>query len=171
MAGQYSTKTFLRQVRMPLLKRYVRQKRIALDVEVMAVKPAGIDRLYERLQCLPPDILRKVEADFAAVTELAHPVGTASLLREAKLMGRDWSGVFATANNAYERAMWAYLQDPQLFARAVSMVEMDHVASGRWRRWFVGACLPVRLRDHLRVPGPEARRALRSWRAIPARRS
>jgi hypothetical protein len=101
MATQYSIKTFLRQVRVPLLKRYTQQKRLDFDLELVVVKPAGIDALYERLQRLPLESLRKMDADFAAVTELAHPAGTAALLREAKVTGRDWSQTFAMAKNAF----------------------------------------------------------------------
>src|SRR6185503_13341661 len=89
MAAQYSIKTFLRQVRTPLLKRYFHHKRLTLDVDV--VKSRDIDRLYERLQSLPAETIREIETDFAAVTALANVAGTAGLLREAKCIGRDWS--------------------------------------------------------------------------------
>lgn len=64
MSGQYSLKTFLRQVRGPMLNRCLRRLKIDLDLNLQVIKPAVIEEMYQLLQQLPPEELRRVELDF-----------------------------------------------------------------------------------------------------------
>ena len=108
MSRQYSPKTFLRQVRGTLLNRCLRRHGIDMDLNLEIIKPTVVDELFQRLTTLPPEKLRLVESDFAAIAEMASSEGTDALLREAHRRHLDFSDIFLHARNGYERACWAF---------------------------------------------------------------
>ena len=138
MSRQYSPKTFLRQVRGTLLNRCLRRHGIDLDLNLEIIKPAVVDELFQRLTTLPPEKLRLVESDFAAIAEMASSEGTDALLREAHRRHLDFSDIFLHARNGYERACWAFLEHADIFTLARYFEEMDGFGEGRWNRRYVG---------------------------------
>jgi hypothetical protein len=138
MSGQYSLKTFLRQVRGTLLNRCLRRHGIGLDLDLEIIKPSVVDTMFGRLMSLPPGQLRLVEGDWTTISELASAAGTDALLREARRRGLDFSDIFLQARNGHERACWAFLEHPDAFAVAAQFEEMDAFGDGRWNRRYIG---------------------------------
>ncbi len=139
MAGQYSLKTFLRQVRGAMLNRCLRRLNIPLELNIEVVKPSIIDDLYQQLQALSPANLHRIERDFLAISELANSRGTEAILREAGRQKLDFTDIFLRARNGFERACWTFLEHAAIFDLATCFCEMDRFGSGRWNRRFVGA--------------------------------
>lgn len=147
MAGQYSLKTFLRQVRGAMLNRCLRRLKIDVDLNLEVIKPSVVETLYQRLQMLPSKDLHRVERDFLAISEMANSSGTEAILREAGRKKVDFAEVFLQARNGYERACWTFLEHPEIFDLAACFCEMDRFGSGRWNRRFVGAAIPPAVDD------------------------
>lgn len=141
MSSQYSPKTFLRQVRGRLINRCLRRRGIDLDLDIEVIKPSVVDEMFQKLTSLPPEKLRLVEADFAAIAELSSSRATNAILREASRYGLDFADIFLQARNGYERACWTFLEHHDIFERAACFYEMDSYGDGRWNRRFVGAGL------------------------------
>ncbi len=139
MARQYAPKTFIRQVRGALLNRCLRQHGIEADLNIEIIKPAVVETIFQRLMALPPEQLRRVEQDFATISELADATGTQAILREGARKGLDLTEIFLQARNGYERACWTFLEHPTIFDLAACFCEMDRYGSGRWNRRYVGS--------------------------------
>jgi hypothetical protein len=137
MARNYSRNTFLRQTPNKALKEYFTGKGLLAGVDFDSLRDTEIDPIAQALDALAEGQRTEVEAEFRHVNEMACEMGVKVLIEEAgsPFHNLDWSQAFAGMKNHYERALWAFLNDPDVFDIASDLAYMDR--AGRWKQRYV----------------------------------
>jgi len=133
MARQYSRRTFLRQIPEDVLKGYFARKGILGEIKSGNRKKDRAAAVSDAIENLPDAQRVAVDADFELANELAYDRGVEAILEEAAFRKLDWAGRIAKMRNHYERALWASLEDPDLFYVAGHFDEMDRRGPGKRR--------------------------------------
>ncbi len=141
MGRQYSAKTFLRNTPNDLLKQYFEQRGIDLGLNWSYRHASDVNPVFAAMEQLPESTRSGVDGDFAMVNDLACEAGVLAILDKAGGRPRGLAERFAKMKNAYERAFWTFLHEPELFRLAGCFHEMDRRLG--WRRRFVGVRLDV----------------------------
>lgn len=136
MSRHYSLAGFLRQIPPSMLRNYIERRRLLLGVAWGSLEQGKVEPVMRALESLDEGTRREVEREFSAINEMACTKGTNAILEEGRLWGRDWSEQFGAMANNYERALWAFINEPKRFAVAEAFCEMDRLSFG-WHR-FVG---------------------------------
>jgi len=138
MTRNYSRNTFLRQTPNKILKEYFTRKGLLAGVDLDSLPETEIEPIAEALDRLGDKQRTDVEAEFRQVNEMACEMGVQVLVEEAgsPFHNLDWSGAFGQMDNHYERALWAFLNDPEVFGIASGFAYMDRV--GGWKQRYVG---------------------------------
>jgi hypothetical protein len=89
-----------------------------------------------------------VEAEFSQVYEMACSLGVQVLIEEAgsPFHRLDWTGTFGQMKNAYEKALWAFMNHRKVFENASGLAYMDWV--GGWKQRYVGEGLTPAVEEH-----------------------
>jgi hypothetical protein len=96
-------------------------------------KRKGAEAISDAIEKLPDAQRVAVDGDFELVNELAYDRGVEAILEEAAFRKLDWAGRVAKMRNHYERALWAFLEDPDLFYVAGHFGDMDRRGPGKRR--------------------------------------
>jgi len=136
MGRQYSARTFLRNVPNRLLQKYFEDHGIDIGVSWTVVSETEVEGLFGIMEQFPEEKRSRIDSDFRMINELACERGTLAILEEAGLRGADLAKRFERMKNAYERAFWTFLNEPDCFQMAGCFHEMDR--QGGWRRRYVG---------------------------------
>jgi hypothetical protein len=141
MSRNYSRNTFLRQTPNRILKEYFTRKGLLTGVDLDSLRGTEIEPIVQTLDALEEKQRTDVEAEFRRVNEMACEMGVQVLLEEAgsPFHNLDWSQAFAGMKNHYERALWAFLNDPRVFEVASDLAYMDR--AGGWKQRYVGEAL------------------------------
>jgi hypothetical protein len=139
MARQYSAKTFLRNTPNDLLKQYFTERGINLGFNWSLRHNTDVNPVFVALEQLPVETRSRVDGDFAVINDLACESGVLAIINKAGGRVRGVGDRFAKMRNAYERAFWTFLHEPELFRLAGCFHEMDRRLG--WRRRFVGVRL------------------------------
>lgn len=142
MGRQYSAKTFLRSVPNFLLKRYFEQRSLDLGLNWLMVNADNVEWVFAAMERLPEDRRSRIDSDFRLINELACERGTLAILDQAGCLRADLAERFQRMKNAYERAFWTFLNEPDCFRTAGCFHEMDRL--GGWRRRFLGRRLEAK---------------------------
>ena len=146
MVRQFSARTFFRQTPNHILQQYFERKHIPIGIEWDGLGETEVEAIFEAMDQLEGHVRQLVEGEFLTINELASSKGTLVILEEARLWGEDWSDHFAAMKNAYERAFWTFLNEPQRFAAAGNLHVLDRL--GSWKRRMVGKMLEPRTAPH-----------------------
>ncbi|NLH44312.1 MAG: hypothetical protein GX448_20935 [Planctomycetes bacterium] len=138
MSRNYSRNTFLRQTPNRILKEYFARKGLLASVDFDTLGDTETEPIVQALDALEEGQRTEVEAEFRHVNEMACETGVKVLIEEAgsPFHNLDWSQAFAGMKNHYERALWAFLNDPKVFEIASDLVYMDQ--AGGWKQRYVG---------------------------------
>ena len=138
MTRNYSRNTFLRQTPNKILKEYFTRKELLAGVDFDSLRETEIEPIVEALDQLGDEQRTDVEAEFRLVNEMACEMGVQVLIEEAgsPFHRLDWSRAFGQMDNHYERALWAFLNDPKVFEIASDLAYIDRV--GGWKQRYVG---------------------------------
>ena len=136
MSRSYSPKTFLRLTPNAILKAYFAKRGVLADVDFDNLGETQVDPIMAAIEGLTPGEQAKIEADFRDVNEMAYAAGARAIIEEAAFHQKDYAAQFEAMRNHYERAFWAFLNEPGVFLVASYFTEMDSL--GSWRRRFVG---------------------------------
>lgn len=136
MGRQYSARTFLRNVPNCLLQKYFEAHGLDIGVSWTVVSETEVEGLFGIMEQFPEEKRSRIDSDFRMINELACERGTLAILEEAGFRGDDLATRFERMKNAYERAFWTFLNEPDCFQMAGCFHEMDR--QGGWRRRCVG---------------------------------
>ncbi len=141
MGRQYSAKTFLRNTPNELLQQYFRWRNLDLGFDWSYLHETDVDPLFVAMEDLPEATRTAIDSDFTAINDVACQGGVLAILEKAGGTDRGLGKLFAGMRNAYERAFWTFLHEPDVFRLAGCFHEMDRRVG--WRRRFVGVRLDV----------------------------
>lgn len=139
MGRQFSAKTFLRNTPNDLLKQYFEQRGVDLGFNWSYRHESDVNPVFAAMEQLAEATRSRVDGDFSMVNDLACEAGELAILDKAGGRARGLANRFAKMKNAYERAFWTFLHEPDLFRLAGCFHETDRRPG--WRRRFVGVRL------------------------------
>jgi hypothetical protein len=118
MPRPYSAARFLRCVPHVLLNQYLAQRGIVFPEAAWSLFGGTGTVLVEELERLLRAVRAQVESDFAMINDLACTSGVLAITDEAAAEGYYWSAQFAGLENAHARALWTFLNHPDVFRAA-----------------------------------------------------
>jgi len=141
MAGQYSTKSFFRQMPNALLARYFSVRGLFGDVDFSEMKEGKPDELFHAWLTLPISQRNKMDAEFRNIFEMSCEKGFRAIIDEAEWQLQvtpDDLDVFieklSKSSNHYERAMTTFLDYNSFWRGATRFYHADSLPYWRKRK-------------------------------------
>jgi hypothetical protein len=141
MAGQYSTRNFLRQVPNALLARYFNGRGLFGDMDFSAMKEGKPDELFQAWLALPDPQRNKMDAEFRDIFEMSCEKGFQAIIDEAGWQMRETPDALQTfieklsaLSNHYERAMMTFLDHNTFWRGATLFYHADTLPYWRKRK-------------------------------------
>jgi hypothetical protein len=131
---QFSPKSFLRRAPSTLLKRYLGDKRVAVDVPQDRLRARDVDRLFAAIEAAPEEIRRQIDRDFREIDEMTDQGGVKTIIEEAQTPhhGVDLAETLGGMASSLESAFWVFLEYPRVFSVAQQFHHADSLS--RWRK-------------------------------------
>jgi hypothetical protein len=132
MGRQYAPKIFLRQVPNHLLHAFFAQRHALSEIPWQLLDEKKIEVVYDAWQALPAPQRLEIDREFQAVHEMACEGGVQALIAEGAVHSLDLAAALERHEGFYNKAMWAYLYHPPIFAVASLFVSADDLPTRYW---------------------------------------
>jgi len=139
MARHFAPKAFLRFTLNSLLARYFHERELLLGLDIASYDEMEVDPIYEAWQSLPSSDRARVDVDLANVDDLATTEGVRTFANQASIMGVALDVIFVKPGGFHNKAMLAFLDQPEVFFQALQFVQTDSLPE---RNWFKRRDLP-----------------------------
>jgi hypothetical protein len=106
-----------------------------------AVSERRVDSILERCHMIAPVECARIFRIFRTVESLANPTGTQVLIEAARDIGLDIAETISARQNAYDRALWCYMEDKRIVEGARTLAHIENLPK---RSWETLKNLPVR---------------------------
>jgi len=140
MTGQYSTKSFFRQMPNALLARYFNEQGLFGDIDFAAMKEGKPDELFKAWLALPANQRNKMDAEFRDIYEMSCEKGFRAIIDEAEWQMQEAPDDFTAfveklsgLSNHYARAMITFLDHNSFWKGATRFYHADSLLSN-WRK-------------------------------------
>jgi hypothetical protein len=140
MTGQYSTKSFFRQMPNALLARYFNERELFGDIDFSAMKEGKPDELFKAWLALPANQRNKMDAEFRDIYEMSCEKGFRAIIDEAEWQMQEAPDDFTAfveklsgLSNHYARAMITFLDHNSFWKGATRFYHADSLLSN-WRK-------------------------------------
>ncbi len=137
----FNPKRVLRQISNPLKKIFFERQGHALPVEWDRITHTQIDEVFHAWQALPDAPRKQIEIILHDVDEMATDDGIRVLIEEGQYHGTDPAKDLEAMDSRFDRAMWVFLNRPEIWNGAVMFARADGVAAGR--SWTKRGDMPV----------------------------
>ena len=141
MAGQYSTRNFLRQMPNDLLARYFQGRGVFADMDFATMKEGKPDKLFAAWLSLPDSQRNKMDTEFRDIFEMSCEKGFRAIIDEANWQMRETPDRLNTfieklsaLSNHYERAMATFLDYKGCWKGAMLFYHADTLPYWRKRK-------------------------------------
>jgi hypothetical protein len=141
MAGQYSTKSFFRQMPNALLARYFNERGVLGDINLSAMKEGKPDELFKAWLALPDNQRNKMDAEFRDIYEISCEKGFRAIIDEAEWQMQEapddlkaFVEKLSALSNHYELAMITFLDFNNLWGGATRFYHADTLPYWRKRK-------------------------------------
>lgn len=131
MVQQFNPKRVLRQISNPLLKEFFERQGHPLDVDWDRLTNTQVDDIFDAWQRLPDDQRKAVEIAFHDVHEMADEDGTRVIIEEGQHHGEDLAPLLEPMESRYDKAIWTFMNRPQVWDAAVRFAKADSLSGGR----------------------------------------
>jgi len=132
--SQYNPRSILRQIPNTLLDRFFAQFPEFSDLDWSALKETQIEPVFERWQAMPDPVRHQIGMVFRKVHSLADSVGTTVLIESARDRGLEIAEEISTKQNGYGRALWCFLEHPEIFDNARTLAHIDALPRQSWEK-------------------------------------
>lgn len=140
MPGEYSPITFFHRVPKLLLGRYFHQRHkvlLEINFDKMEETRKSAETILEAFIVLSEDDQKVIESEFQDIDGMAFQGGVKALIEEATEHPH-FNAAFPEAINQYDsdhgKAMWTFLEYPQYWAGATSILFAENIADSFWRK-------------------------------------
>ena len=141
MTGQYSTKSFFRQMPNALLARYFNERGVLGDINFSAMKEGKPDELFKAWLALPDNQRNKMDAEFRDIYEISCEKGFRAIIDEAEWQMQEapddlkaFVEKLSALSNHYERAMITFLDFNNFWRGATCFYHADTLPYWRKRK-------------------------------------
>jgi hypothetical protein len=130
----YNPRSVIRQTPNALLSQFFEQFPDFADVDWSGLTETEIGPVFERWQDLPEQARNKIDTVFRKVHALADSIGTLVLIEAARDRSLEIAAKLGAKQSAYERAIWCYLEHPEIFEDARTLAHIDSLARNSWEK-------------------------------------
>jgi len=141
MAQQFNPKRVLRQVSNPLLREFFERQGNPLDVEWDVISNTQIDGIFDAWQLLPERPRKAVEIVFHDVHAMANEDGLRVMIEEGQYNGEDLSCPLDPMESRHDKAIWCFMNRPNIWEAAVRFAKADSLSGGR--SWIKRGDMPL----------------------------
>ena len=135
MANQYQHRQFFRRTPNTLLARYCEARDVDLGVDIGKLKESEVGPIFDAFTSLPQRLHADIEVDFQDINALASDGGIDALCNEATFRDDDgFPEKISTIDGHHAKAMWAFLNKPDYWKGASSLLHADNVSSRYWKK-------------------------------------
>jgi len=155
MATHFNPRRVLRQVSNQLLREFFTRRDQLDHIPWPYLPETYIRPIFAAWQRMPEAQRKEIQVVLQNIHALADQRGVRVLAEEIQQRCPEQADEFTTCRGRYDKAMWAYLTVPEVFAEAALFARADALSTGRY--WVTHNSLP---REPLAVSG-EAQEAFR----------
>ena len=141
MTQPFNPKRVLRQISNPLLQEFFERQRHPLDVEWDAISNTQVDDIFDAWQRLPEEPRKAIEIVFHDVHEMANEEGVRVIIEEGQNHGENLSPLLETMDSRYDKAIWTFMNRPDVWDASVWFAKADSLSFGR--SWVKRGNMPV----------------------------
>jgi len=135
MAKPFDPRKVLKHIANPLLQEFFARRGELLDVPWGELTEYKIGPVFEAWQDLPESAQLEVQVLLRDIHELADHRGVAALVELVRLRCPERAQQFEAQVGEADKAMWAYLNVPEVFEDAAMFARADALAAGRsWEK-------------------------------------
>jgi hypothetical protein len=131
MSQQFNPKRVLRQISTPLLREFFYKQGYSLEVEWESTQNTLADSVFDAWQGLPDEPRKSVEIIFYDIHEMANEDGILVIIEEAKYNNDDIFPMLESMESRYDKAIWTFLNRPEVWEAAVLFARADSFSYGR----------------------------------------
>ena len=141
MPNVFNPLSFFRHVPNASLERFFTSVPEFAGFDWGAVSERRVDSILERCHMIAPVECARIFRIFRTVESLANPTGTQVLIEAARDIGLDIAETISARQNAYDRALWCYMEDKRIVEGARTLAHIENLPK---RSWETLKNLPVR---------------------------
>lgn len=135
MAGQYQRRQFLRRAPNALLAEYFTAREFFFNIKVRALKETDIEPVFAGIASLPQSDQADIDRDFQKINSMASPAGIEALCNEAVFCKQpELVQQVAAIDGLHAKAMWMFLNAPEYWRAASSIMHAETASSRYWRK-------------------------------------
>lgn len=133
-ATQYNPRAFLRQVPNALQARFFLRYDAFSAFDWSHQKETQVEAVFDCWQQMPEAEKRQVGAVFRQVHSMASSRGTRVLVEAARDRGLEIASDLGARKNAHDRAIWCFLDHPEVFANARTLDHIEGLPKCSWEK-------------------------------------
>jgi hypothetical protein len=97
-----------------------------------SVSGRRVEPIMDRCNAIPSAECARIFRVFRMVESLANPIGTQVLIEAARDIDLHIAHAISGKNNAYERALWCYMQDRRILEGARTLAHIENLPKRSW---------------------------------------
>lgn len=132
----FTIKDFIRHISPKTLQQYCNKHKLSINLKIANAPEKIIENFLEQFETLEQKIQNQIEYDFQEVFQLVGHKGTRMLIDEANSVSYKLPDYLEDMAR-YDKAMWFYLNNNQLFNETLVKFEIEN--SLGWRPFFATA--------------------------------
>jgi hypothetical protein len=129
--AQYNPKRVLRHISNSLKRELFERQGHPLAVAWDRITDTQIDPVFRAIQKLPDQTRKQIEIVLQDVDDLANEEGIRVLVVEGRRRGLDLARSLEGMDSRWDKAMWVFLNHPDVWAPAAMFAAADRLAAGR----------------------------------------
>lgn len=133
MAGHYTLNTFLRQANTHHIAAHLTKMGIDPGFDPETLGKRTIDPIIATLDKLKSEQRNAIEIDFQDIFSMASEVGIKGLYADAQRLGLDIQKGISEQKHTIDKAYWAFLHQPKLFACTLGFLHIDMLGGRSWK--------------------------------------
>jgi hypothetical protein len=134
LPNSYNPRSVIRHIPNALLARLFKEFSEFADLDWSEFAETKPEPVFERWQELVEPERNRIDMVFRKVHSLADSLGTTVLIEAARDHSREIAAEIGAKENAYERAIWCYLEYPMIFEDARTLAHIDGLARNSWEK-------------------------------------
>lgn len=134
MPNSYNPRSVIRHIPNALLVRVFKNCSEFADLDWNELAETQAEPVFERWQALAEPERNRIDMVFRKVHSLADSIGTTVLVEAARDRSLEIAAKLGAKENAYERAIWCYLEHPEIFEGARTLAHIDALARNSWEK-------------------------------------
>jgi hypothetical protein len=134
MSRNYSIRNFLRHAPNYLLKQYLEDNKISLDIDFDELKETKIEPLFDAIALISDDVSKQLNSDFQSIFQMSIEGCVKQILQTARFQGIELESAFEPMKGFTEKAFFTFLNHKEIFDASQKFACTDYLPGKYWRK-------------------------------------